>query len=134
MNFKRLVKRVYGVDPDPRVLPNPYLDEACIGTGDSMPMFAANQFDVIICCNVLEHLPDPVPFFQEVNRVLKRGGLLITKTPNRHHYVPLIAKIVPAGFRSVLFQRYGWNEANTFPTFYREFRHGTKTDRCPNRV
>jgi ubiquinone/menaquinone biosynthesis C-methylase UbiE len=118
MNFQGLAGRVYGIDPDPRVLNNPYLDQAFIGYGESMKMFDDNYFDLVFCCNVLEHLNDPVPFFLEINRVLKKGGLLLTKTPNKHHYVTFIARITPTVFHKKINKIRGRNEADTFPTFY----------------
>jgi SAM-dependent methyltransferase len=119
INFKGLVKKVYGIDPDPRVLQNPHLDEAFVGNGESMPVFADAQFDVVISCNVLEHLREPIPFFQEVNRVLKPGGLFITKTPNQFHYVPFIARITPDWFHKLFLRIYGITEQDSFPTYYR---------------
>ncbi|MCL6589618.1 MAG: class I SAM-dependent methyltransferase [Firmicutes bacterium] len=119
LNFKGLAGRVVGLDPDPRVMQNPYLDEAFIGTGMAMPGFRDGQFDLIICCNVLEHLETPLPFFTECLRVLRPGGLFITKTPNRAHYVPLLARLTPAAFHRALNRKRGREEKDTFPTFYR---------------
>lgn len=40
-------------------------------------------FDVVLCCEVLEHMEvDPMYMLAEVNRVLKPGGLLVLTTPN----------------------------------------------------
>lgn len=42
-----------------------------------------NQFDVVICSEVLEHLSrDPMHMMVEISRVLKKGGLFILTTPN----------------------------------------------------
>lgn len=119
VNFKGLAQKVYGIDPDPRVMENPYLDEACVGFGESMPMFADGRFDLVISCNVLEHLENPVPFFNEVYRVLKKGGLFITKTPNQWHYMPLVAKFSPAWFHKLFYRLYDIREEDAFPTYYR---------------
>ena len=41
------------------------------------------SYDVVICCEVLEHMEiDPMHMLSEVNRVLCDGGLLILTTPN----------------------------------------------------
>lgn len=46
--------------------------------GDLMRMpFADNTFDCITCGWVLEHLPDPAPGLQEMERVLQPGGSLL---------------------------------------------------------
>ena len=42
--------------------------------------FSDNTFDVIICQSVVEHGVDLEKYFKECNRILKRGGILITST------------------------------------------------------
>jgi predicted nicotinamide N-methyase len=37
MNFKGLARRIHGIDPDPRVLENPYLNQASIGNAEHIP-------------------------------------------------------------------------------------------------
>lgn len=119
LNFRGLVKKVVGVDPDQRVLVNPFLDEAYIGCGQSIPMFPDDFFDVVICCNVLEHLEEPYPIFKEIYRVLKPKGLLLTKTPNKYHYVPMIAKLTPNWFHRFFRRVYRIAAKDSFPTHYR---------------
>lgn len=41
----------------------------------------SESFDVILCSEVLEHLPNPVLALQEFSRLLKRGGTLILTAP-----------------------------------------------------
>lgn len=41
----------------------------------------ADQFDYIICNQVLEHLPEPKQALKEMYRVLKTGGKIICTTP-----------------------------------------------------
>lgn len=49
---------------------------------DTMP-FEDESFDLVVCCEVLEHLLwDPSFMMGEINRVLKTGGQLILLTPN----------------------------------------------------
>ena len=119
MNYRGLVARVVGVDPDPRVKDNPYLDEAHVGLGNAMPYFPANTFDLVFSDNVLEHVEKPDTFLEEIHRILKPGGLLITKTPNRRHYMPLIARITPHWFHRLYNRLRGRHSADTFPTLYR---------------
>ncbi|MFN7927308.1 MAG: methyltransferase domain-containing protein [Blastocatellia bacterium] len=45
--------------------------------------FADEYFDVVLCCELIEHLAeDPMQMIAEINRVTKWDGLLIITTPN----------------------------------------------------
>src|SRR5260221_2487349 len=45
--------------------------------------YADGGFDVVLCCEILEHLAlDPMALMAEMNRVLKPGGTLLLTTPN----------------------------------------------------
>ena len=43
--------------------------------------FADNSFDKVICSEVLEHIPDFAAALQEIERVLKPGGLFCASVP-----------------------------------------------------
>ncbi|MBL0340959.1 MAG: class I SAM-dependent methyltransferase [Bacteroidetes bacterium] len=43
--------------------------------------FPDNEFDIIFCTEVMEHVPNPEHFLSEINRVLQSGGVLIMTTP-----------------------------------------------------
>jgi SAM-dependent methyltransferase len=45
--------------------------------------FADNSFDVVITCQVIEHIEDDKAFLKEIHRVMRPGGLAIITTPNR---------------------------------------------------
>jgi len=123
MNFKGKAARVCGVDLDPRVVDNPFLDEGIVGNGDQLP-YADETFDVVFSDNVFEHLPDPRAVFSEVKRVLKRGGYFISKTPNRFHYVPVLAQLTPLWFHKFFNGLRGRETEDTFPTLYRANSEG----------
>jgi SAM-dependent methyltransferase len=118
MDFRQHAGRVFGLDPDPRVRDNPYLDEARVGHGEAIP-FPDASFDMVIADNVLEHLETPEAVFCEVARVLRPGGLFLVKTPNRRHYVPLAARLTPHRFHRAFNRLRGRAADDTFPTRYR---------------
>jgi SAM-dependent methyltransferase len=123
MRFKGLARRVCGIDPDPRVVDNPHLDEGREGLGESIP-YADESFDVVVSDNVLEHLDHPVEVFREVRRVLRPGGVFLAKTPNRWHYVAIGASITPHAFHRRFNAARGRAAEDTFPTRYRANSRG----------
>lgn len=44
--------------------------------------YSDGYFDVVYLYHVIEHLPDPRSILKEINRIMKRGGILIVGTPN----------------------------------------------------
>ena len=113
MNFRGLVERVYGVDPDERVSTNPHLDVGRVGWAEELP-FEDELFDVVFCDNVLEHLDRPEAVFAEVCRVLKPGGVFLAKTPNKFHYVPAFARLTPHRFHQYFNRLRGAGKAIPF--------------------
>ena len=51
-----------------------------IAAGESIP-FATDTFDLILCTQVLEYMPDPRIVMAEIHRVLRPGGTLILSAP-----------------------------------------------------
>lgn len=69
--------------------------------GDAMNMrFEDGSFDVVICSQVYEHVPDANTMMEEINRVLKPGGVVYFAAGNRlmfnepHYHLPLLS-VVP---------------------------------------
>ena len=79
---------------------------AAVADGKLLP-FPDSSFDVLICMEVLEHVPDPRPLLDECIRVTKPGGQLVFSCPN---YCNLF--IIPK-----LLANLGW------PAFRRYLRH-----------
>ncbi len=117
MNFKGNFPRVCGIDPDERVLTNPCLDEGKVAFGENVP-YPDESFDLIFADNVLEHLPEPEKVFSEVYRILRPGGVFLAKTPNKHHYMPLIARLTPHRFHEWVNKWRGRDGVDVFPTRY----------------
>lgn len=120
MNLRGQCARVYGVDPDAAVLGNPFLDDAnVLDLGSGKLPYPAEMFDLVVSDNVMEHIDSPVVVLDEIFRVLKPGGCLLFKTPNRCHYMPLIARITPLWFHRFYNRLRGRSEVDTFPTRYK---------------
>lgn len=49
--------------------------------------FPDSYFDVVTMINLIEHLPNPRENLEEINRVMKKGGLLFIETPNVGSFV-----------------------------------------------
>jgi SAM-dependent methyltransferase len=50
-------------------------------------------FDLVLCTEVVEHIPDSQPAIREMRRILKPGGVLVLSTPQRYSPLELTGKI-----------------------------------------
>ncbi|MCP4634131.1 MAG: class I SAM-dependent methyltransferase [candidate division Zixibacteria bacterium] len=53
-----------------------------VGDIQDMTEIKDNQYDSVLCLEVLEHIPDPFKACDEMNRVMKSGGMLILSIPH----------------------------------------------------
>jgi ubiquinone/menaquinone biosynthesis C-methylase UbiE/uncharacterized protein YbaR (Trm112 family) len=60
---------------------NPNLS-ICQADAETLP-FKGNEFDIILCLQLLEHTPFPETVVGEITRILKPGGYLFLSAPNR---------------------------------------------------
>ena len=118
MNFRDKVARICGVDLDLRVTANPMLHEGRVADAANIP-YPDESFELVFADNVMEHLERPTEVFAELARVLKPGGKLLFKTPNRTHYMPMIARMTPHWFHQYYNRKRGRDAEDTFPTCYR---------------
>jgi SAM-dependent methyltransferase len=44
--------------------------------------YPSNEFDFVFSKSLVEHLNNPLPYFEEAYRILKPGGILITMVPD----------------------------------------------------
>lgn len=67
-----------------------YFNNLTFQTGNATKLeFTSNTFDAITSFETVEHV-EPIPYFAEMNRVLKPGGLLIMSTPqNSMGHIPV---------------------------------------------
>lgn len=91
------VAEVVGADVDPVVTTNPSVDRAVVlEQGDPLP-FGDATFDLVIADYVLEHVDaaDAQAVADEFIRVLKPGGWLAARTPNKWGLIGVGARAVP---------------------------------------
>ncbi len=87
--LESLGAKVVGIEIDPslikltnsriKALKNAYCVQA---DGFYLP-FPDGTFDICIYSHVLEHVPDPHKMVEEINRILKVGGIALIEFPNR---------------------------------------------------
>lgn len=68
--------------------------------GDAMRLdFPDESFDVVICAQVYEHVPDPVRMMEEIHRTLAPGGVCYFAATNRfcimeqHYHLPFLSAV-----------------------------------------
>jgi 2-polyprenyl-3-methyl-5-hydroxy-6-metoxy-1,4-benzoquinol methylase len=73
-------------------------DNLTFEAGDAMKMsFPDNSFDVVVCTQIYEHVPDAKKMFGEIHRVLRPGGFCYFSGNNRlmfmepHYRLPLLS-------------------------------------------
>jgi 2-polyprenyl-3-methyl-5-hydroxy-6-metoxy-1,4-benzoquinol methylase len=96
---KRFHFDVYGVDIAKRAIDRAKLNGIKAQVADLAKRFPYknNTFDVIIMCEVIEHIFDTDFLLQEIHRVLKNGGFLFITTPNVASFTSRI-KLIFGGY------------------------------------
>lgn len=54
------------------------------------PPYKDDFFDIVVCNNIWEHVPDPLSLLQAISRILKPNGSLIISTPSRYRLINLL--------------------------------------------
>jgi 2-polyprenyl-6-hydroxyphenyl methylase / 3-demethylubiquinone-9 3-methyltransferase len=117
----RLGCRVTGIDPSAQSveaaaahardsgLPIEYVT----GPGEQLP-FGDGSFDLVYCCDVLEHVADLQQVLNETRRVLRPGGLYVYDTINRTRRSRLVMIKLFQEWRSVAFMEPDLHDWNMF--------------------
>lgn len=115
------VADVVGVDIDEAVLVNPSCDRAVLmPDGCTIPL-PTGTIDVIVSDHTFEHVEDPPGLVASMLDVLRPGGWVCARTPNRWGYIGLAANIVPNRMHARALRRLQPDRkaVDIFPTRYR---------------
>jgi len=110
-----------GVDVDPEVMENRYLDDAHVYDGTKIPLPDACA-DVVTSHWVVEHITNPEEHCREVCRVLRPGGIYVFRTPNLYHYKTIGALLIPNSMHTYFVRRLRNRTTDAhdpYPTHYR---------------
>jgi len=102
--FLASLGELHGIDPDPDVKTNRFLKSAEVLGAGAYPYDDAS-FDVCVSNYVVEHVEDPHNHLREIHRILKESGVYIFRTPNKYHYVSLVAAYTPHAFHRLVANR-----------------------------
>lgn len=116
---------IVGIDISAKQLErNSGLDARILGDIETYPL-PEGSFDIIICWDVLEHLPSPEKALKNFFRAARPGGLIVLAFPNLLSLKGLITKLTPH-FIHVWYYRYllhvpdaGLNDTCPFVTYLR---------------
>ncbi|MCX7544497.1 class I SAM-dependent methyltransferase [Marinicella gelatinilytica] len=102
--LSRYFKHVTGVDIDEKAIEfaksNFNKENLSFDLGDAMNLpYDSEKFDVVVCSQVYEHVPDAAKMMNEIYRVLVPGGLVYFAASNRlmfnepHYNLPMLSVI-----------------------------------------
>ncbi len=96
---KGLASMVHGMELMEEIAQEAELHVDCMFVGNAvelLPSLSLEQYDVVLCLDVLEHLVDPWSFVEQLQGVLKPGGCLIASIPNLRT-LPVIWRLLVNG-------------------------------------
>ena len=111
---------VYACDIDPAVKSHQWSDHQVVLDARSIP-FEDEFFDMIVSDVTFEHIREPERVAAELVRVLRPGGFICARTPNRYGYPKFFASLVPNKLHARVLsyvQPRGRQEADIFPTAF----------------
>lgn len=84
-----------------------------------------NTYHLIVCWDVLEHLPNPAAAVEQLFRAVKKDGLLILAMPNLNSFEAQLTKHTPQWFHTFVYKyvynktKAGYDDVGPFTTFLR---------------
>jgi SAM-dependent methyltransferase len=96
---------------------NKVIHEKILGDLQTYPL-EKEQFDIVICWDVVEHLPRPQEALHNMINALKPGGVLLLGFPHIVSFKGLVTKFTPYWFHRSYY-RFMKMKAIPFPTYMR---------------
>lgn len=116
INFRNNIKLV-GIDiSKDQLQKNTLIHEKILGDIQTYPL-TDNCFDVVICWDVLEHLPKPVLALENIFNSLKSGGVAVLAFPNLISLKGLFTKFSPYWIHILYYRWMGYTK-KPFPTYF----------------
>ncbi|MGO9389118.1 class I SAM-dependent methyltransferase [Rhodoblastus sp.] len=114
------VAKVIGVDIDKAIYANKAVDETYLISPDGRIPLNDASLDIILADWVFEHIADPASIVAEFKRVLKPGGYICARTPNKFGYIALGARVIPESFHNFVLKivQPERKEDDVFPKVY----------------
>ena len=102
-NFKDEIE-YWGIEPctSAATLASASLTHVLNGTYDEVASkIPDHHFDLIVCNDVIEHMPDPKRFLQDIRKKLVKDGAMIVSVPNVRNAVTLFELLIKGDFQYV---------------------------------
>lgn len=115
------VKKIVGCDVDADIKMNKSVDEVVkIEIGQPLP-FDNEMFDLIICDFTFEHIAPAKQVVSELSRIIKPGGWICARTPNKYGYISILTRLIKNVHHSKIIQHAQpeRKEIDVFPTFFK---------------
>jgi SAM-dependent methyltransferase len=109
---------VLGIDPDPNIRENEFLNQAVEGLIDDYE--PDREYDVVTLRMVAEHIDRPDKAAAKISSMLRKGGLAVIYTPHKWAFFSMLARATPLGAHH-FFKKMLWatEERDTFPVRFR---------------
>lgn len=73
-----------------------------------------NEFDVVWAGDIIEHVFDPINLIKEINRILKKDGILILGIPSDVGLISRIKVLLGQSYQEQMYRRSGFYKHHTF--------------------
>lgn len=118
--FRGRVKEVIGLDVDPAISENKALDRHYVIAPEEKFPLEDDSVDIVVSDWTFEHVAAPAHFCQELHRIIKKGGWICARTPNKWGLTAIAARLIPGTLHAALLRRLEprRKEHDSFPVVY----------------